>query len=62
VSADAPKGFLPSNISGAYSLLLDSIEAKVAGKSLVTLGRLLGCLRDRGMLQVAGLLDSPAAL
>jgi hypothetical protein len=39
-------GFLLSVPSGAYSLLLDSIEVKVAGKSSPTLERLLGCLRD----------------
>jgi hypothetical protein len=46
VSAVVAAGFLLSVPSGAYSLLLDSIEVKVAGKSSLTLERLLGCLRD----------------
>ena len=44
VSAVVPAGFLFSEASGAYSLLLDSMEVSVAGKSSVTLERLLGCL------------------
>jgi hypothetical protein len=46
VSADVAAGFLLSECSGAYSLLLDSIEVSVAGKSSLTLERLLGCLSD----------------
>jgi hypothetical protein len=46
VSADVIAGFLLSELSGAYSLLLDSIEVRVAGKSSLTFERLLGCLRD----------------
>lgn len=46
VSADVVVGFLFSELSGAYSLLLDSIDVSVAGKSSLTLERLLGCRRD----------------
>jgi hypothetical protein len=46
VSADVLVGLLFSELSGAYSLLLDSIEVSVAGKSSLTLERLLGCRRD----------------
>jgi hypothetical protein len=48
VSADVVVGFLFSELSGAYSLLLDSIDVSVAGKSSLTLERLLGCRRDWG--------------
>jgi len=48
VSADVPAGFLESDVSGAYSLLLDSIDVKEAGNSSATFDKLLGCLRDCG--------------
>jgi len=43
----APSGFFISEASGAYSLLLDSIDVKSAGKSgvrSVMFETLLGCL------------------
>jgi hypothetical protein len=46
VSAVAPEGFLLSDDSGAYSLLLDSIEVRVEGKSSVTFDKLLACRLD----------------
>jgi len=40
VSAEVAAGFLFSELSGAYSLLLDSIDVRVAGKSSLTLERI----------------------
>jgi hypothetical protein len=46
LSAAVRAGFLISEVSGVYSLLLESIDTSVAGNSSATLDILLSCLLD----------------